>query len=81
MNRRGWLTEISRDDWPTVKPELRERGDPNCPLIRMLINDAGYRRMYIEYLNVQRRLPTEMLLDDLPFDVADQIMRGVKHAK
>jgi hypothetical protein len=81
MNRRGWLTEISRDDWPSRKPELEIRGRQDSWLIRTLIHDPDYRRMYVEYLIMKREKPTSLLLQELMRlghrKIANEIMRDV----
>lgn len=81
MNRRGWLTEFSREDWLSVKPDLEIRGKPDSPLIRMLIHDPDYRRMYVEYLIMKHEKPTSLLLEELKRQghrsIANEIMERV----
>jgi hypothetical protein len=59
----------------------QERGNQDSPLIRMLIHDPGYRRMYINYLVMKRMEPTLLLLEELKRQgyrsVADEIMESV----
>jgi hypothetical protein len=79
--RKQWLHAICSDDWPLVKPQLEIRGNQDSPLIRMLIHDLGYRRMYTEYLLAQHQEPTSLLLQELKRQgyrpVADEIMESV----
>jgi hypothetical protein len=79
--RKQWLQAIASDDWPLVKPDLVERGDPDSPLIRTLIHDHEYRRMYIDYLIMKGIEPTPLLLQTLGWfghvDIAQEIMESV----
>jgi hypothetical protein len=85
MNRRGWLTEFSSEDWPSRKPELEIRGRQDSPLIRMLIHDPDYRRMYVEYLLMKHEKPTSLLLEELKRQghrsVANEIMEKVEYGR
>jgi hypothetical protein len=81
MDRRGWLTEFCSVDWNSRRPDLVIRGRQDSWLIRTLIHDPDYRRMYIEYLIMKRRKPTSLLLEELKrqghSSIANEIMERV----
>jgi hypothetical protein len=79
--RKQWISSIGSDDWPLVKPDLVVRGDQDSELIRMLIHDPDYRKMYIDYLIMKRVEPTSLLLQELKRQgyrsIADEIYESV----
>ncbi len=85
LTRTEWLDAIHWDwwknDWPNGKPTLENRGNPDSELIRTLIHDPDYRRMYIDYLVMKRQEPTTLLLEELRRQghrsVANEIMESV----
>ena len=79
--RKQWLHAISDPSWPLVKPDLVVRGGQDSELIRMLIHDPEYRKMYVEYLLAQHQEPTPLLLQELKRQghrsIAEEILESV----